>query len=66
MGDEMNITILDPTMSKDEVRIVRSPEEILGFNIKNETDKHLYIEVIRKNGILAPGECDVEELVIRL
>jgi len=59
------ITILDPMMKLNEIRIIKSPNEILGFNIKNETDEHLYIEVKWNNGFLAPGEMNIEELIIR-
>lgn len=39
------VTILDSTMRKDEVRIIRLTE-ILGFNIINETGEHLFIEPV--------------------
>ena len=56
----MNITILDSTIRRNYIRIIKSPNEILGFNIKNETGDHLFIEVIwtEING-------EIKELIIR-
>lgn len=38
------ITILDDTMKSGEIRVIRSPAELLGFNIKNEVHQHLFIQ----------------------
>jgi len=59
------IYFLDPTMGRNEVRVIKSPIEILGFNIKNKTGEDLFIEVKRQSGFVAPGESDIEELIIR-
>lgn len=61
------ITILDPTMEKGDVRVIKNPDEILGFNIKNETGHHLFIEIKWKSGSRVPdsSQIDIEGLVIR-
>jgi hypothetical protein len=59
------IYFLDSTLRENEVRIIKSPVEILGFNIKNETGEPLFIEIKRMSGFLAPGDSDIEELIIR-
>lgn len=40
-----SITFLDRTFKKDEVRIVKSPSELLGFDLVNKTGKHLFVEI---------------------
>ena len=49
MMDNKGITILDPTMGPNEIRIIKSHSEVLGFNITNETDQHLFIEPVWNN-----------------
>jgi len=38
------ITILDSTMKENEVRLIKSIKELYGFEIKNDTGHHLFIE----------------------
>jgi len=53
------ITILDPTMKINEIRILpRGLEEVIGLKITNKTGKHLFIEVI-------PNMWEPKELIIR-
>lgn len=43
---DSGITILDPTMRRDDIRILkRGLEEVLGIKVTNETGEHLFIEV---------------------
>jgi len=44
MLSDNGITILDSSMRKNEIRILKSHVEVLGFTIDNRTGHHLYIE----------------------
>lgn len=39
-----SITILDDRMRKNEIKIIKSHAEILGFNVDNDTGFHLFIQ----------------------
>ena len=53
------ITVLDPNMKKDEIRLLRRGlEEVIGIKITNKTGKHLFIEV-------KPNMWEPRELVIK-
>ena len=58
MIPDNGVTVIDPTMKKNEIRIIYSMWEIFGFKIINETGKHLYIEC-------KPSTQNIKELVIR-
>jgi hypothetical protein len=59
------ITILDSTMEKNEIRIIKSLSEVLGFEIKNETGKHLYVEVEWDYSSKASEVYSIKKLIIR-
>lgn len=61
MFNPSGITILDSTMRKDDIRIIKSINEILGFKITNEIGQHLFIEIKWDSNL--PGR--IEELIIR-
>jgi hypothetical protein len=45
MFPKNGITIIDPHMRKDEIQVIKSLTEYLGFELVNETGIHLFIEV---------------------
>ena len=47
-----SITLLDMTMRKDEIRVLKSLSEVLGFNITNNTGEPLFVEPIYEGGNL--------------
>jgi len=62
MFSPFGITILDPTMSKNEIRVIKNINEILGFKVTNEVGQHLFVEVKWNNNSSTP---QIEELIIR-
>ena len=62
MFSPFGITILDPTMSKNEIRVIKNINEILGFKVTNEVEQHLFVEVKWNNNSSTP---QIEELIIR-
>lgn len=54
------ITILDPTMKVNEIRLLpRGLEEVLGIKFTNKTGHHIFIEV-------KPNMFEPKELIIRM
>ena len=60
------LIFLDDSMNSNDVRIIKSSDELIGFDIKNETGQLLFIHITRKFGFLAPGDCNIERLTIRI
>ena len=59
MFPKEGITILDPTMKWNEIRLLpKGLEEVIGIKITNQTGHHLFIEVI-------PNAWNSKELIIR-
>ena len=65
MFPDNGITLLDRTMQVNEIRVIKSIKDELGFKIINETGNHLFIEIKRNGGFSAPGESNLSELIIR-
>jgi len=61
MVTPFGITVLDSTMKKGEIRIIKNINEILGFKITNEIGQHIFVEVKWSSD----NNKQIQELILR-